>query len=85
FYEALLAVLNGGISRASYIPEHADIIDHNLGVHAELLDAIRDGDRDRLDKAIVLHRGDMVRVTDPSRPPGHDVYDPAANGTSGRA
>jgi DNA-binding FadR family transcriptional regulator len=71
FYEALLAVLHGGIARATYTDGHETIIEHNLGVHAELLDAIRESDRGRLDKAINMHRGDMVRITDPTRSPGN--------------
>ncbi|WP_433508436.1 FadR/GntR family transcriptional regulator [Pseudonocardia halophobica] len=68
-YEALAAIISGSLTRAELLPGHEEMYEHNVAVHAEIVAAIRDGNREALEKAMVLHRQDLVRATDPSRSP----------------
>lgn len=69
FYEAMCAVLTGAIVRAEWVEGWEKVIDHNVAVHAQLLEAIRTNDRPGLDVAIKLHHIDMVNHGDPAHSP----------------
>lgn len=68
-YEALAAIISGTVTRVELLPGHDEMYQHNIAVHAEIVTAIRERDRESLAKALALHRLDLVRVTDPSRSP----------------
>lgn len=74
FYEAVTAVLSGSLTRAIYVGDYTPLVEDNLRAHAALLTAIRDGDRQALEKALDWHRKDLVRATEPSRSPGVDGH-----------
>jgi DNA-binding FadR family transcriptional regulator len=71
-YEALAAIISGSLTRAELLPGHEEMYEHNLAVHAEIVAAIRDGNREALTKAMALHHQDLVRAVDPSRSPVQD-------------
>jgi DNA-binding FadR family transcriptional regulator len=71
-YEALAAIISGSLTRAELLPGHDEMYEHNVAVHAEIVAAIREGDREALQKAMALHRMDLVRAVDPSRSPVQD-------------
>jgi DNA-binding FadR family transcriptional regulator len=68
-YEALAAIITGTLTRAELLPGHEEMYQHNIAVHAEIVDAIRNADRAALVKVMSLHRQDLVRASDPSRSP----------------
>ncbi|MEU7810968.1 FCD domain-containing protein [Pseudonocardia sp. NPDC049154] len=68
-YESIAAIISGSLVRVELLPGHEEMYAHNIQVHAELVAAIRDGDREALDKVLGLHRGDLVRAVDSSRSP----------------
>lgn len=70
-YEALAAIITGSLTRVELLPGHEEMYAHNISVHAEIVAAIRDGNRETLDKAMALHHHDLVRATDGSRSPAH--------------
>jgi DNA-binding FadR family transcriptional regulator len=80
FYEAMCAVLTGAIVRAEWVDGWEKVIDHNVAVHAQLLEAIRTNDRSGLDVAIKLHHIDMVNHNDPVHSPTAPPAMHSANG-----
>lgn len=68
-YEAIATLLTGSLARAVIVEGSEGITEHNIAVHRELVAAIRHRDHEALDKAIRLHRQDLIRVTAPSRSP----------------
>jgi DNA-binding FadR family transcriptional regulator len=68
-YEAIAAIVTGNLKRAVLLPGHEEMYAHNIEVHAGIAAAIRDHDREALDKLMTLHRHDLVRAVDPSRSP----------------
>jgi DNA-binding FadR family transcriptional regulator len=68
-YEAIAAIVTGNLKRAELLPGHEEMYAHNIEVHAGIAAAIRDHDREALDKLMTLHRYDLVRAVDPSRSP----------------
>lgn len=68
-YESIAAIISGSLVRAELLPGHHEMYAHNIQVHAELVAAIRDGDREALEKVMSLHRRDLVRDVDSSRSP----------------
>jgi DNA-binding FadR family transcriptional regulator len=77
-YEALAAIISGSLTRAELLPGHEEMYEHNVAVHTEIVAAIRDGNREALEKAMALHRQDLVRAVDPSRSPVHETDPPAS-------
>jgi DNA-binding FadR family transcriptional regulator len=71
-YQSLVTILSGSLTRAEYLDQHNEMLQHNLDVHADMVSAIRDHDQTALDKIMQLHRHDMVRAADPTRSPGGD-------------
>ena len=68
-YEAVAAIITGTLTRAELLPGHEEVYAHNVQVHAQIVVAIRERDREALTKLIGLHREDLVRASDPSRSP----------------
>ncbi|ODU07602.1 MAG: GntR family transcriptional regulator [Pseudonocardia sp. SCN 72-86] len=68
-YEAVVAILRNSLARVELLPGHDEMYTHNIEVHAQIVAAIRDRDREALTKLGALHREDLVRATDPSRSP----------------
>ncbi len=68
-YEAIAAIITGTLARAELLPGHEEMYAHNIEVHAQIVMAIRDRDRDALTKLIGLHRQDLVRSGDSSHSP----------------
>lgn len=64
FYDAIIAVFNGGVLHASFVPEHEPLVDHTLEVHSEMLAAIRAHDSERLYQAMKLGRAEMIPFVD---------------------
>lgn len=68
-YEAIAAIITGTLTRAELLPGHEEMYAHNIEVHAQIVAAIRDRDRDALTKLVGLHREDLVRAVGSSRLP----------------
>ena len=68
-YEAIATLISGSLTRAELLPGHEDQLQHNIEVHSDIVSALRDRDRAHLDKLLLLHQEDLVRVEDPSRSP----------------
>lgn len=68
-YEAIATLLSAGITRAVLIEGSEAIKRHNVSVHREIVLAVRERNREALDKALLLHSHDLVRSEDPSRSP----------------
>ena len=65
-YESICVLLRSALVRAEYVAEgHAAIIEHNIGVHAALCDAIGRGDVETLRAVLDDHRTDLVRAPRP--------------------
>jgi DNA-binding FadR family transcriptional regulator len=80
-YDTLVTVLTGALVRAAWTAGHEQTIDHNLRVHAQILEAIRAKDRKRLETATRLHRIDMTSIAQPEKSPGAHVDFGPANDT----
>lgn len=59
-HEAIIAVINGGIVRVSFVEDHKRLVDRTIAVHAEVLDAIRAQEPQRLHDALIAIRHDIV-------------------------
>jgi DNA-binding FadR family transcriptional regulator len=68
-YEALVTIIRGSLTRVELLPDHDEMYAHNIEVHAEIVAAIRDHDRETLAKLMALHRQDLVRAVDSTRSP----------------
>ncbi|NMH96857.1 FadR family transcriptional regulator [Pseudonocardia sp. K10HN5] len=78
-YDSLVTVLTGALVRAAWTAGYEQTVDHNLRVHAQILEAIRGKDRKRLETATRLHRVDMVSLAQPEKSPvAHPDLDPPA-------
>lgn len=75
-YEALAAIITGNLKRAEILPGHDEMYAHNIEVHAGIAAAIREHDREALDKLMLLHRHDLVRAVDGSRSPAAPAAKP---------
>ena len=73
-YESIVTLLRGTLVRAEFSgPDVEAVIDHNVEVHARLARAITTRDHSALAKALVEHRADLVRISEPSRSPGRSA------------
>jgi DNA-binding FadR family transcriptional regulator len=61
-YQTIVTLLSATISRAEFVPGLDGPRAHNVDVHAALVAAIRERDRELLEKALAQHHEDMVRV-----------------------
>ncbi len=70
-YESIVTLLRGTLVRAEFAgPNARQVIDQNVEVHARLTKAIKARDHDALAKALLEHRADLLRISEPSRSPG---------------
>lgn len=68
-HQSIVALLQGGLSRAVFIDGHQPLRQGSLDVHRELLEAIRLHDQVRFRSAMANHRETLVRADDPRRSP----------------
>jgi DNA-binding FadR family transcriptional regulator len=69
-YQALVITLSQALMHAEFIDErHDELLAHNIEVHRQLVDALRNHDVELLDKILIIHRGDLVRAGDPAFSP----------------
>jgi DNA-binding FadR family transcriptional regulator len=61
-YEAIAAIIAGTLARAELLAGHEEMYARNVEVHAEIVAAIRERDREALAKLMDLHRQDLVRA-----------------------
>ena len=66
-YEAIAAIITGTLTRAELLAGHEEMYAHNIEVHAQIVAAIRERDRDVLAKLVGLHREDLVRAGSSAR------------------
>ncbi|MEU6702080.1 FCD domain-containing protein [Pseudonocardia sp. NPDC046786] len=68
-YDSLVTVLLGALVRAAWASGYEETVDHNVRVHGQILEAIRNKDRKRLEIATRLHRVDMISLAQPEKSP----------------
>lgn len=68
-HQAVIALLRGTLSRATFIDGYVPLLRHSIDVHAALVEAISDHDRTAFNKVMRLHNDDLVRADDPRRSP----------------
>ena len=68
-YETIAAIIGSTTTRVELLAEHEEMYRHSIELHVEMVAAIREGDREALDKCMGLHRHDLVRAVDPTRSP----------------
>jgi DNA-binding FadR family transcriptional regulator len=68
-HQSVVALLQAGLTRATFIDGHQEMLQHSLDVHFHLVEAIRLKDRDLFEKAMALHHDDLIRADDPHRSP----------------
>jgi DNA-binding FadR family transcriptional regulator len=61
-YQTIVTVLNSTISRAMFVPGMEGPRAHSVEVHAALVTALREGDRELMEKTLAQHHEDMVRI-----------------------
>jgi len=61
-YETVLTTLRMCLSKAAFIDDPTGLVEHNIQVHANLVEAIQANDPEGLQKILRLHRHDMVRM-----------------------
>ena len=71
-HEAIIALLQGALSRASFIEGHQPLLQHSLDVHSGIVEAIAGQDRIAFTKVMNLHNDDLIRADDPRRSPHVD-------------
>lgn len=69
-HEAIIALLQGALSRADFIEGYRPLLEHSLTVHTGIVDAIAGQDRATFTKVMSLHDDDLIRADDPRRSPG---------------
>jgi DNA-binding FadR family transcriptional regulator len=63
FYESIVTLLSATMTKAAFVEDTDELLEHNLQVHANLITAIRDQDTIALQKLLSLHHLDTVRIT----------------------
>jgi DNA-binding FadR family transcriptional regulator len=63
-YETVVALLRGGVVRASFVEPRAEMVGHALQIHEDMAAAIRDRDHQAMTKLLALHGADLDRVPD---------------------
>lgn len=70
-YESIVTLLRATLVRAEFAGSEASAaINFNVEVHARLANAITSRDHAALGTALLEHRSDLVRISEPSRSPG---------------
>lgn len=63
FYESIVTLLSSTMTKATFVVDAGELLEHNLQVHADLIIAIRDQNTTALQKLLTLHHQDTIRVT----------------------
>ena len=63
FYESIVTLLSATMTKAAFVEDTDELLEHNLQVHANLITAIRDQDTIALQKLLSLHHLDTIRIT----------------------
>jgi DNA-binding FadR family transcriptional regulator len=63
FYESIVTLLSCTMTKAVFVEDREELLEHNLQVHANLITAIRDQDTIALQKLLSLHHLDTIRIT----------------------
>jgi DNA-binding FadR family transcriptional regulator len=63
FYESIVTLLSSTMTKATFVVDAGELLEHNLQVHADLIIAIRDQNPTALQKLLTLHHQDTIRVT----------------------
>jgi DNA-binding FadR family transcriptional regulator len=63
FYESIVTLLSSTMTKATFVVDTGELLEHNLQVHADLIIAIRDQNTTALQKLLTLHHQDTIRVT----------------------
>jgi DNA-binding FadR family transcriptional regulator len=63
FYESIVTLLSSTMTKAVFVEDRDELLEHNLQVHANLITAIRDQDTIALQKLLSLHHLDTIRIT----------------------
>jgi DNA-binding FadR family transcriptional regulator len=63
FYESIVTLLSSTMTKATFVEDKDELLEHNLQVHANLIIAIRDQDTIALQKLLSLHHLDTIRIT----------------------
>jgi DNA-binding FadR family transcriptional regulator len=63
FYESIVTLLSSTMTKATFVVDTGELLEHNLQVHADLIIAIRDQNPTALQKLLTLHHQDTIRVT----------------------
>lgn len=63
FYESIVTLLSSTMTKATFVVDAGELLEHNLQVHADLIIAIRDQNTAALQKLLTLHHQDTIRVT----------------------
>lgn len=63
FYESIITLLSATMTKAAFVDDTDELLEHNLQVHANLIIAIRDQDTIALQKLLSLHHLDTIRIT----------------------
>lgn len=71
-HQSIIAMLLGGLSRASYIDGYEPLLKQSLAVHHDLVESIRTHDRTLFSAATRRHHETIIRVDDPRRSPTAD-------------
>jgi hypothetical protein len=51
------------MTKATFVADLDELLEHNLQVHADLIIAIRDQNTTALQKLLTLHHQDTIRIT----------------------
>ena len=63
FYESIVTLLASTMTKATFVDDNDELLEHNLQVHANLIVAIREQDTIALQKLLSLHHLDTIRIT----------------------
>jgi DNA-binding FadR family transcriptional regulator len=63
-YETVIALLRAGIVRAAFVAPRDEMVGHALQIHEGMTAAVRDRDHEAMAKLLVLHGGDLERLSD---------------------
>jgi DNA-binding FadR family transcriptional regulator len=73
-YESIATLTRGTLVRAEFVGSNVrQVVARNIEIHARLAKAIKARDHVALSKAMLDHRADLVRISEPSRSPGRGV------------
>lgn len=69
-HQAVVAVLRSTLTRAVFIDGYEPLLQHSIGVHQGIVEAISSRNRSAFHKIMLLHNDDLIRADNPRRSPG---------------